>query len=218
MLKEIQLLNEYYTTYSPKLSDVSDTEGDEGGILRKTQTSKQKASEINTSKTLHDALRHAMQLSYMIIDYRATLIKDLNSIRATASKFEESVKAKLKMQEKSILDRLREPQRLTRIIRTYPKIIVRKQNSVTFKIKIKMNKQATFTRVPLGTTIANKLVSRCDVAEGTKGRVVPNLKDVVGIAVSSQKNPKGNWLCSPEEAISVGVNPRFYYVIPRIPT
>lgn len=28
MLKEIQLLNEYYTTHSPKLSDVSDTEGD----------------------------------------------------------------------------------------------------------------------------------------------------------------------------------------------
>lgn len=76
------------------------------GYSEKDSDIQQKASEINASRNPHDALRCAMQLSYMIIDYRATLIKDLNSIRATASKFEESVKAKLKMQEKSILDRL----------------------------------------------------------------------------------------------------------------
>lgn len=77
-----------------------------------------------------------------------------------------------------------------------------------------MNKQATFTRVPLGTTIATKLVSRCDVAEGTKGRVVPISEDVVGISCFFTENPKGNWLCSPEEALSIGISPRFYYVIP----
>lgn len=75
-------------------------------------------------------------------------------------------------------------------------------------------KKTTFTKVPLGTTIQNKLISRCDVAEGTKGRVVPIFQDVIGISCFFTETPKGVWLCSPEEALSVGVNPSFYYILP----
>lgn len=74
--------------------------------------------------------------------------------------------------------------------------------------------KVTYTKVPLGETIHSKIIQRCDVAEGTKGRVVPIYDGVVGINIFWTDEPKGSWLCTPEEALSVGINPKFYYVIP----
>lgn len=73
---------------------------------------------------------------------------------------------------------------------------------------------AAVTKVPLGTTSQTKLIARSDVAEGTTGRLVPLYNDVVCVGCFFSENPKGVFLCTQEEALSIGQSPRYYYVIP----
>jgi len=77
-----------------------------------------------------------------------------------------------------------------------------------------MSIQPVLSKVSLGQSLPNRLISRCDVAEGTYGRAVPLFDSVVGVNVFFSENPKGSFACTPEEAIKIGINPRFYYVIP----
>lgn len=69
-------------------------------------------------------------------------------------------------------------------------------------------------KVKLGESLPNKLLSRCDVADGTSGRVIPLYESAVAVNVFYSEVPKGSFMCSPEQALKIGASPRSYYVIP----
>lgn len=71
-----------------------------------------------------------------------------------------------------------------------------------------------FAKAPLGTALPTNLISRCDVAAGTKGRVIPLFDSVVGCSIIYSTDPKGVFFADQEQAIQAGITPRFYYVIP----
>lgn len=70
------------------------------------QLIKEKTKRIVESTNASAALKEAMQLSYILLDYRANLIASLNSIRDTYKSFDENLKPRLKSQEAMIIQRI----------------------------------------------------------------------------------------------------------------
>lgn len=66
----------------------------------------EKSTEVKESKNPNEALRYAMQLSYILLSYRSVLIEVLNNLRLSYPSFPETQKARLKSHEKQITDRL----------------------------------------------------------------------------------------------------------------
>lgn len=72
-------------------------------------------------------------------------------------------------------------------------------------------------KIQFGKSIPNKLISRCDVAEDSKGRVIPLFDNVMAVFLFYHEDRDGNkgvYFCTEEEAIQAGVAPKLYYCIP----
>ena len=71
--------------------------------------------------------------------------------------------------------------------------------------------------VPLGQVIKSRLVTRCDVADGTKGRAILASQDVIGCNLVYTPEPhRGVYFVDPPTAIKYNLSPRFYYLIPLV--